>query len=627
MPVHDARGPITAVLGPTNTGKTHLAVERMLGHATGMIGCPLRLLAREIYDRVAALRGSGAVALITGEEKIIPDRPRYFVCTVESMPLDVPVEFLAVDEIQLAADPERGHVFTDRLLHARGLSETMFLGAETIRPMIKRLVPRAEFLTRPRFSSLSYVGPKKITKLPRRSAVIAFSANAVYELAEVLRRQRGGTAVVLGALSPRTRNAQVAMYQAGEVDYLVATDAIGMGLNMDVDHVAFSSLRKFDGRHSRDLSAQEIAQIAGRAGRHMRDGTFGTLMDVRPLGPEIVEAVEQHRFPPLTRLYYRNSDADFASLEGLIRSLETAPPAPVLVRAREATDLLALRAVARQPDIARIATGYDRVRLLWEVCQIPDFSKTLFDSHARLLAQVYRHLAEGDGRLPADWVARHVDRLDRTDGDIDALVTRIAHVRTWNYVAHRPSWVADSRGFQARTRAIEDRLSDALHDRLTQRFVDRRNAVLIRRLDESEPLIGAVTNKGEVVVEGEFVGRLKGFDFAPDEDVRVGEDKALRAAANRALKSEIGRRVAQLANSPDDSFALSDNGLLLWDGDPVARLSAGPDVLSPAVEVLPSDYLDTVSRERVRRRLADWLAHRIAGLVRPLFKARKASLN
>src|SRR5690349_17123379 len=425
---------LVAVLGPTNTGKTHFAIERMLGHRSGMIGFPLRLLARENYDRVVRLKGARAVALITGEEKIVPPNPAYFVCTTESMPLDRPVDFLAVDEIQLCGDGERGHVFTHRLLSARGLAETMFLGADTIKPLLRHLVPEAEFVSRPRFSTLSYLGPKKVTRLPPRSAVVAFAVADVFALAEVMRRQRGGTAVVLGALSPRARNAQVGMFQAGEVDYLVATDAIGMGLNMDLDHVAFARLVKFDGRAPRRLAAPEIAQIAGRAGRHMSDGTFGTTAELGPMEPEVVEAVENHRFDPLTRLYWRNARLDYASPDALLGSLELRPPKPGLVPAREADDHLALRTLAKQAEIAELAQHRQAVRLLWEVCQIPDFRKVLSDTHARLLGQIYRHLAGPAGRLPTDWVAQQVQRLDRLDGDIDTLMTRIAHIRTWTYI-------------------------------------------------------------------------------------------------------------------------------------------------------------------------------------------------
>jgi ATP-dependent RNA helicase SUPV3L1/SUV3 len=618
---------VTAVLGPTNTGKTHLAIDRMLGHSSGMIGFPLRLLARENYDRVCREKGARTVALITGEEKIVPPHPRWFVCTVESMPLDRRVSFLAVDEVQLCADPERGHVFTDRLLHARGEDETMFLGADTIRPLMRRLVPEASFISRPRFSCLSYAGPKKLTRLPPRSAAVAFSAADVYAIAELIRRQRGGTAVVLGALSPRTRNAQVGMYQAGEVDYLVATDAIGMGLNMDLDHVAFARLRKFDGQVPRRLKPAEVAQIAGRAGRHMSDGSFGTTAEVGGLDPETVEAVENHRFDPLKALYWRNVELDFRSPERLIRSLEAPPPSPLLMRVRDADDHVALRLLARDPEIAAIAGAPAAVRLLWEVCRIPDFRKVMSDAHARLLGRIYRQLMAGEGRLSEDWVARLIDRLDRADGDIDTLVNRIAHVRTWTYVSHRGDWLADAAHWQEKTRVVEDRLSDALHERLTQRFVDRRTAALLRRLKERDKLLAAVKRTGEVVVEGEYVGHLQGFRFVPDAS---GEEaRALLAAARRALNRDIAERVRRLEQAADDGFALQSDGIAWLDRDewaPVARLVRGAGPLKPRIEPLRSELLDPALAERIRRRLAVWLEGHLRQALAPLMRVTEADL-
>ncbi len=602
---------VLAVLGPTNTGKTHLAIERMLGHRTGMIGFPLRLLARENYDRIVALKGARAVALITGEEKIVPPHPAYWVCTAESMPLDLAVDFLAVDEIQLCGDAERGHVFTNRLLHARGTCETMFLGADTIRPLLKRLVPEAEYVSRPRFSTLSYTGPKKITRLPPRSAVVAFAMADVFALAELMRRQRGGTAVVMGALSPRARNAQVGLFQSGEVDYLVATDAIGMGLNMDLDHIAFARLAKFDGRAPRRLAAAEIAQIAGRAGRHMSDGTFGTTGELPGIDDEIVEAVENHRFDPLPRLYWRNGRLDYRTVGGLLKSLEEKPHHPGLVPAREADDHLALAALANLPDIAAAATNPEAVRLLWEVCQIPDFRKIMSDTHARFLASIYRHLigrtASGQGgRLPIDFVAGQVNRLDRTDGDIDTLMARIAHIRTWTYIAHRSDWLTDGPAWQEKARAIEDHLSDALHDRITQRFVDRRSAFLVKQLSSSRELLASVSRAGEVKVEGHPVGRLDGFRFVPDAVPNTEASKTLLAAANRVLRGEIEARVHELAAAPDDEFAIGVDGMLLWRGGVVGRLTAGESVLDPQIEVFAGHSLDSPLRETIRRRLASF---------------------
>lgn len=622
---------ITAVLGPTNTGKTYLAIDRMLGHASGMIGFPLRLLARENYDRIVRIKGAAQVALITGEERIVPRDARYIVCTVESMPVDRRVSFLAVDEVQLAADPDRGHVFTHRILHARGQLETMFLGSETIKPLLRRLVPDAEFVTRPRFSSLAYGGPRKLTRLPRRSAVVAFSAADVYSIAELIRRTRGGTAVVLGALSPRTRNAQVGMFQAGEVDHLVATDAIGMGLNMDIDHVAFAALRKFDGRAPRALDASEVAQIAGRAGRHMNDGTFGTTSDVGAMEPELIERVENHQFPPLRALYWRNPELRFASIEALLASLAVPATIPGLVRTRPADDQLVLEALAREDDIRRTASAPDRIRLLWEVCQVPDFRKVMPETHARLLGQVYRFLTAPGRRLPTDWVATHLAALDRVDGDIHALSDRIANIRVWTYMSHRGDWLQDSLHWQERARAVEDRLSDALHDRLTQRFVDVRTSVLAKRLRQGGPLLAAVSKSDAVTVEGHHLGHLEGLTFVPEKSEGLAAnrtaDRAVANAAAKALRGEIQRRVQTLAEAPDEAFALSDLGRVQWQGADVARLVPGPDALRPAVDVPLDDLLDGDQREAVRRRAATWVRDHVARVLDPLADPPAAGLS
>jgi len=617
---------LVAVLGPTNTGKTHLAIERMLGHCSGMIGFPLRLLARENYDRIVKLRGARSVALITGEEKILPPSPSYFVCTVESMPLDRQVDFLAVDEIQLCADPERGHVFTARLLHARGLHETMFLGADTIKPLMRRLVPGVDYVSRPRFSTLSYTGYKKVTRLPPRSAVVAFAIADVFSLAELIRRQRGGTAVVMGALSPRARNAQVGMFQAGEVDYLVATDAIGMGLNMDLDHVAFARTGKFDGRGPRRLTAAEIAQIAGRAGRHMNDGTFGTTAEQGSLDPEIVEAIETHRFEPLMRVNWRNNRLKFDSIAALLKSLDERPSVPGLVQAREADDHRALQSLARNPEIGELATHRGAVRLLWEVCQIPDFRKVMSESHTRLLAHCFLHLAGPEERLPTAWVAGQMTSLDRVDGDIDTLMARIAHIRTWTYITHRGDWVEDSAEWQERARGIEDRLSDALHESITLRFVDRRSAFLIRRLASEGEVMAAVSKTGDVLIEGVYVGRIEGLRFVPDSVDGI-EARMLVAAAGRVLRDEIAARTRLLATDADDAFAIGTDGELRWRGGVVGRMVAGEKLLAPRSEPLASDFIEGEARERVRRRLQEFLRNEIARRLTPLFAAQELPLS
>jgi ATP-dependent RNA helicase SUPV3L1/SUV3 len=617
---------LVAVLGPTNTGKTHLAIERMLGHRSGVIGFPLRLLAREIYDRIVKLQGARSVALITGEEKILPPRPSYFVCTVESMPLDRPVDFLAVDEIQLCADPERGHVFTARLLHARGLQETMFLGADTIKPLMRRLVRDVEYVSRPRFSTLSYTGHKKVTRLPPRSAIVAFTVADVFSLAEVIRRQRGGTAVVLGALSPRARNAQVGMFQAGEVDYLVATDAIGMGLNMDLDHVAFARIGKFDGRGPRRLNAAEIAQIAGRAGRHMSDGTFGTTAEQGPLDPEIVEAVETHRFDPLTRLNWRNTRLRFESVEALLKSLDERPSVPGLVPAREADDHRALQALARKPEIAALAVHPGAVHLLWEVCQIPDFRKVLSENHARLLGQCFIHLAGPEQQLPTGWIAGQMANLDCIRGDIDTLMARIAHIRTWTYITHRGDWVEDAGEWQERARGIEDRLSDALHDRITQRFVDRRSAFLVRQLASDAELPAEVSEMGDTFVAGTYVGHLDGLRFVPDAS-ESAEARMLIAAAGRVLRHEVAARAHRLFTDTDDAFAIDPGGCLRWRGGSVGRLAPGERILAPRAEPFAGDFVEGELREKLRQRLQTFLRAEIERRLAPLFAAQALPLG
>jgi ATP-dependent RNA helicase SUPV3L1/SUV3 len=623
MTAPDTRPRVTAILGPTNTGKTHMAVERMLTHRTGMMGFPLRLLARENYDKVVALKGARAVALITGEERIEPPEARYFLCTVEAMP-ERGTDFLAVDEIQLAADRERGHVFTDRLLHARGREETVFVGADTIRGLIRQLVPGIEVVARPRFSTLRYIGVRKLARLPPRSAVVAFSVEDVYAIAEFVRRRRGGTAVVMGALSPRTRNAQVGLFQAGEVDFLVATDAIGMGLNMDLDNVFFARRAKFDGWGMRRLTPAELGQIAGRAGRHLRDGGFGVTGDLGPFEPEVVQAIEEHRFPALETLQWRSAALDFRSTGALLASLERRPDDPHLMRAREADDHVALAALARDPEVARLAQGQAAVKLLWQVCQVPDFRKTVSDAHTALLARIYGHLMGSRHRLPEDWIARQISRLDRTDGDIDSLTQRIAHVRTWTYVSHRGDWVAEPVQWQERARAIEDKLSDALHERLTERFVDRRSAVLVRRMERPGPLIGAVRDDGQVVVEGEHVGRLEGFRFLADAE--GGDMAPALQAAHRALRAGMARRVRQFEMESDDAFALGEDGRLLWRAAPVARLERGPEPRKPGLRLRRTDLLDSALQARVSARLARWLEQHLASAFGALARLASAEL-
>ncbi|MBO9406002.1 disulfide oxidoreductase [Shimia sp. R9_1] len=608
---------ITAVLGPTNTGKTHYAIERMLGYRTGVIGLPLRLLAREVYDRIVAARGPSVVALVTGEERIVPPRAQYWVATVEAMPEGLGADFVAIDEIQLCADPERGHVFTDRLLRMRGTQETLFLGSDTMRGTIAELVPEAQFMRRERMSTLSYSGSRKISRMQPRSAIVGFSVDSVYAIAELIRRQKGGAAVVMGALSPRTRNAQVALYQNGDVDYLVATDAIGMGLNLDIDHVAFASTTKFDGRRMRPLAPNELAQIAGRAGRGMSHGTFGVTGEAPPLDEGVAEAIMDHRFTPVQKLNWRNARLEFGKVDALIRSLEEAPDDPLLMKAREADDLRALKTVAAEAEIQARASDGKSVRLLWDVCRIPDFRGISHAEHAQMIERIFGFLHES-GRVPDDWMARQVKRLDRTDGDIDALSKRLAFIRTWTYVAQRNNWVSDENHWRGETRAVEDRLSDALHERLTQRFVDRRTSVLLRRLKQKEALLAEVNDKGEVTVEGEFVGRLEGFRFIADKEASGQEAKTLKQASLQALAPQFHLRADRFYNAPDTEIDFTEQGGLMWGEQAVGKLVAGDDPLKPGISVFVDDEAGAEVAQKVERRLQHFIDRKIAALFEPL---------
>ncbi len=628
--------PLKAILGPTNTGKTHLAVERMCGHSSGMIGFPLRLLAREIYDRVVKLKGERQVALLTGEEKILPEGARWLLCTAESMPVDRDFAFVALDEAQLAADPERGHVFTDRMLHARGREETMVLGSESLAPMVRRLLPEAEIVGRPRFSTLSYAGPAKLSRLPPRSAIVAFSAEQVYAVAEMLRRTRGGAAVVMGALSPRTRNAQVAMYQAGEVDYLVATDAIGMGLNMDVTHVAFAGLSKFDGNRRRRLTTAEMAQIAGRAGRHQRDGTFGSLTlegeALAEFRPDEIEAIEEHRFAPLETLYWRESDLDFGSVDALVATLGRRPSRRELRAAPEAVDLAVLKQLAGDALVRTRAAEPHRVQRLWAACGLPDFRKTGPEHHAVLVARIFGHLSEGDGHIPQGWFADQVARLDNVQGDIETLADRLAGVRTWAYIAHRADWLAAPAEMAERAMAVEEKLSEALHERLTQRFVDRRTSMLLRDLSRKSgdefPVL--IDDQGEVSVGSFAIGRLQGFSFEVDPAARHADRRMLLATAERRLAGEYEKRAAALVADSDDHFALRTEAgrpvAILWRGHEVARLGPGKNLLSPRLQL--DRRIESVSprgRDSVIARLKDWIRVEVERNLGPLRAAGRAA--
>ena len=620
---------LQAVLGPTNTGKTHLAIERMCAHSSGAMGFPLRLLAREVYDRVVTIKGAASVALLTGEEKIRPPNARYTLATMESLPRGGDFAFVGLDEAQLGADPERGHVFTDRMLNVRGREETMILGADTLAPVIRTLMPDARITSRPRFSTLSYEGPRKLSRLPPRSAVIAFSADEVYALAEMLRRQRGGAAVVMGALSPRTRNAQVALFQSGDVDTIVATDAIGMGLNLDLAHVAFAGLTKFDGRKRRRLTVAEMAQIAGRAGRHHRDGTFGLLGGeggALEFTPDELERLSENRFAPLETVFWRRGDPETSSLAALIASLEQKPNRPRLRPAPEATDLAVARLLASEPRVAARAVGEPMVRRFWSACGVPDFQKLGPEHHARFVAQLWNHLSSGPGHVTPDVIGEAFARLDRVEGDIAALAGRLSAVRSWAYVAHRDDWVADPAHWSGRAAEVEARLSDALHDRLTQRFVDRRTSVLMKQVGlDPRHLPVEIGPEGEVVVDGEPVGLLSGFRFAADPAARLADKRMLLAAADRVLVRERAARAAALAADGDDAFALachSRGWRIEWRGERVARLSSGRTPLDPVIRLI-AEVPDEGGA--VLARLERWLADRTTVRLGPLLRLDAAA--
>jgi ATP-dependent RNA helicase SUPV3L1/SUV3 len=619
---------VSIVLGPTNTGKTHLALERMLAYPTGMIGLPLRLLAREVYDRLIAGHfgkvNAADLALITGEEKIIPPKPRYYICTVEAMPVSKPVDFLAVDEVQLATDLERGHIFTDRILHARGTQETMLLGAETMRPILSLLLPRARFDTRSRFSALRWGGHKKLSRLPRRSAIAAFSAQNVYAIAEMIRQQKGGAAVVMGALSPRTRNAQVALYQSGEVDFLVATDAIGMGLNMDIDHVVFAQTRKFDGRQHRALSAAELAQIAGRAGRHTSDGSFGVTGEAEAFDEEIIARIENHDFEPVKHMIWRNADLDFTSIDSLIISLEAPTPMAGLSKGPVADDHAALTFLRRLPDVMDLLNARADVERLWDVAQIPDFRKTMTGEHATLIGDIFAFLSRGNGQIDPDWIASRIAQCDNIEGDLDTLATRIAHIRTWNYVAHKNSWLADPRHWQDQSREVEDKLSDALHAKLTQQFVDRKSAALLRRLQGREEVTATLDENDDITIEGEYAGRLDGLVVQRDPRLTGAATGAARRAVEHLVAQEIRNRAHLIHAAEDKSFALDHGGVILWQGIALGHVSFAVDnpspegLFNPSVVLRADETLNGPARQMVDTRLQKWVRDLLRQKLAPL---------
>lgn len=614
---------VTAILGPTNTGKTHYALERMVAHSSGMIGLPLRLLAREVYTKLVLRVGRDNVALITGEEKIQPKGARFHVCTVEAMPKETDCAFLAIDEVQLAQDLERGHVFTNRLLHLRGRLETLFLGADTMAPILKKLMPAITITSRPRMSQLFYAGSKKITRLPPRSAIVAFSADEVYAIAELIRRQSGGAAVVMGALSPRTRNAQVQLYQNGDVDFIVATDAIGMGLNLDVGHVAFAQARKFDGHQSRNLTPAEIGQIAGRAGRHVQDGTFGVTGRVLPFEEEVVRRVESHDFDAIRMLQWRAEASDFSSPMNLRLSLDAPSIHERLTRALPSSDVRALDFALSDEDMRDITTSEKTTRLLWDVCALPDYRKITPAQHGELVKQIYCDIAE-KGHIDEDYMARQIRLCNNDQGEIDALSQRIAQIRTWTYVSNRPGWLAHPQHWQEQTRAIEDRLSDALHEKLTKRFVDRRTSVLMKRLRENTMLDATLDATGRVMIDDMHVGSLEGFRFTPDSSANGMDAKAVKTAAQKALANEFEARAARFGAAANEQISISSDGTLRWIGAPIAKLASGDDYLTPRAIILADEQLTGPALEKVQSRVNRFIAFHISNLMKPLIDLKGA---
>ena len=618
---------ITAVLGPTNTGKTHLAVETMLGFDSGIIGFPLRLLAREIFDKCIKKVGVEKVALITGEEKIIPNSPKYFICTVESMPKDLNVDFIAVDEIQMCTDRERGHIFTDRLLNARGEKLTMFLGSHTMKQIIKSLIVDVQFIKRERYSKLTYSGYKKISRLNPKTALIAFSADEVYAIAELVRRQKGGAAIVMGSLSPKTRNSQVELYQSGDANFLVATDAIGMGINMDIDNISFSNLRKFDGKKTRKLNLSEISQIAGRAGRHINDGTFGVTGDCKHLSSEEIEKLENHDLAKIDMLFWRNSNIVFDNLNTLVATLEKKTTNEFLRKINDCEDERVLKFLIKNDKDIIDKCSKEFVKTLWECCQIPDFSKKEYGNHIEIVKKVLRFLISQEGKVTNDYMKKQLEHLDKYEGNIDTLANRISNVRTWSYVANKKHWTTNSDYWIERTKHIEDKLSDKLHEELTKSFIDKRISVLSRSLKQDIPLATEIKNEDELIIDGQYIGRLNGLKL--DLDLRSGSLKAdiksLRKAARQAIVPELMRRSNKIINS--EFLKFNDDYKIYWNNKPIAFIAAGKDYLNPKLELIVDEAIDNDSREKLKINLEKKLYKIISSELSDLVNLNKTNFK
>ena len=618
---------ITAILGPTNTGKTHLAVETMLEYETGIIGFPLRLLAREIFDKCVNKVGAEKVALITGEEKIIPKSPKYFVCTVESMPQDMMVDFIAVDEIQMCTDHERGHIFTDRLLNARGEKLTMFLGSHTMKSVISSLIKNIEFVNRERYSKLTYSGYKKISRLNPKTALIAFSVDEVYAIAELVRRQKGGAAIIMGSLSPKTRNSQVQLYQSGDANFLVATDAIGMGINMDINNVSFSNLRKFDGKKTRKLNLSEISQIAGRAGRHINDGTFGITGQCKQLSSDEIEKLEKHELNKIDMLYWRNAKINFDSLNNLVSSLEEKTDNEFLKRINDCEDEKVLKFMIKNNQDIKGKHSKDYLKTLWECCQIPDFSKKAYGNHTEVVKKVFEFLTSKFGKVTNDYMKKQLEYLDKYNGNIDTLTNRISNVRTWAYVANKKNWTSNSDYWIERTKYIEDKLSDKLHEELTKSFIDKRISVLSKNLKQNITLTTEIKNDDEVVIDGQYMGRLKGMKL--ELDLKSGslktDIKSLRKAARQAIAPELMKRTNKIIDS--EIFKLNDDHKIYWKDDPIAYITRGKNYLHPKIELLVDEAIDPGSKEKLKMYLEKKLYELISSELSNLVNLSKAEFK
>ncbi len=609
---------ITAVLGPTNTGKTHLAIETMLSFDSGMIGFPLRLLAREVYDKVITKINVDKVALITGEEKIIPQNAKYFLCTVESMPIDKQLDFVGVDEIQMCSDHERGHVFTDRLLNMRGNKLTMLMGSNTIKDIISKLDDDLEFINRDRLSKLSYSGHKKISRINRKTAIIAFSAEEVYAIAELIRRQKGGAAIVMGSLSPKTRNSQVELYQSGDVDFLVATDAIGMGINMDLDHVYFSNLKKFDGRKLRRLNLSEIGQIAGRAGRYLNDGSFGITGECKEINSEEVNLLESHKFERIRSLYWRNSNLNFNNPFSLIKSLDEKPNRDWLRKIHECEDEKALKFFLKDKSFNNVEFNKEKLGLLWECCQIPDFVKKTYGNHYEVIRNVFKYLSSEKGKISNDYMRLQLIKLDKLDGNVDSLSNRIANVRTWSYVSNKNNWIENQDYWIEKTKLLEDKLSDRLHDELTKTFIDKRASILARGLKQDMEFDTKILEDNKVMIDNQFIGKINGLKL--ELDLKKGaletDIKSLKKAARQTVGPELEKRIQSIIDT--GLIELKDDFKIYWYKFAIGKLIIGKDYLNPNIELIVDDILETDQKQKLIDFLNKWLKNKIDTILKSL---------